>query len=52
MGMAGIFLESTPSPSCALKTICPSHAFLLPRLAEEIQGDTDANITITIITQH
>lgn len=51
VGMAGMFLESTPSPSCALKTICPSHAFLLPRLVEEIQGDIDANIIIIIITQ-
>lgn len=49
--MAGILLESTPSPSCVQKTICPSDAFLFPRLVEEIQGDADVNRTIMIITQ-
>lgn len=51
VGMAGILLESTPIPSCVQKTICPSHAFLLPRLVEEIQGDAGVNRTIMIITQ-
>lgn len=49
--MTDIFLGSTHSPSCALKTICPS-VFLLPRLAgKKNQGDTNGNITITIVTQ-
>lgn len=49
VGMAGILWKVLPALA-VFRKLCP-HAFLLPRLVEEIQGDTDANITITVITQ-